>query len=80
VNCREAFKEISKYLDGDLKAELKQILDTHLGKCPHCKIVFDTTQKTIALYCDGKLFTLPADVRDRLHQALKRKCAERSSM
>ncbi|MGH9431710.1 MAG: anti-sigma factor family protein [Terriglobia bacterium] len=79
MNCREAFKDISKYLDGELEAELKHILDVHLAKCPHCKVVFDTTQKTIALYCDGKLFSLPTDVRDRLHQALKRKCAQRAT-
>lgn len=79
MNCREAFKEISKYLDGELDTELKQILDAHLAKCPHCHVVFDTTQKTIALYCDGKLVSLPADVRDRLHQVLKKKCAQRAS-
>jgi len=79
VKCGEAFKEISKYLDGELGAELKQILDVHLVKCPHCKVVFDTTQKTIALYCDGKLFSLPAGVRDRLHEALKKKCAQQST-
>jgi hypothetical protein len=35
--------------------------------------VFDTTRKTIELYCDGKLFPLPDEVRNRLHEALKRR-------
>jgi hypothetical protein len=35
--------------------------------------VFDTTRKTIELYCDGKLFPLPEDVRARLHEALRRR-------
>jgi hypothetical protein len=35
--------------------------------------VFDTTKKTIELYCDGKIFPLPDDVRTRLHEALRRK-------
>jgi anti-sigma factor RsiW len=79
VNCQDAWKEISKYLDGDLKAELKEILDAHLAECHHCKVVYDTTLKTVALYCDGKLFSLPHDVHDRLHQALKKKCAQQAS-
>jgi anti-sigma factor RsiW len=79
VNCREAFQEISKYLDGELEAEFKQILDSHLAKCEHCRVVFDTTRKTIALYCDGKLFSLPTDVSSRLHQVLRKKCGERAT-
>jgi anti-sigma factor RsiW len=71
--CKKAISEISNYLDGDLDAELKQVLEVHLGKCQHCHAVFDTTRKTIELYCDGKLFPLPDDVRTRLHEALRRK-------
>ena len=66
-------KEISGYLDGELDQELKQTLETHLTYCNHCHAVFDTTKKTIALYCDGKLFSLPEEVHIRLHEALKRK-------
>jgi hypothetical protein len=35
--------------------------------------VYDSTKKTIELYCDGELFALPGEVRTRLHEALKRK-------
>lgn len=75
MTCKEAFKEISRFLDGELSAELKQVLDQHLCKCAHCKVVYDTTRKTIELYCDGKLFAMPDTVRDRLHMALRRKFA-----
>jgi anti-sigma factor RsiW len=73
LTCKKAIGEISNYLDGDLDVELKQVLEVHLGKCHHCHAVFDTTRKTIELYCDGKLFSLPDDVRTRLHEALRRK-------
>jgi hypothetical protein len=42
--------------------------------------VFDTTRKTIELYCDGKLFPLPDPVRSRLHAALHRKWQERNKV
>jgi len=73
VKCRNAVNELSNYLDGELDEELKQTIQAHLGKCNHCHAVFDTTRKTIDLYCDGKLFPLPDDVRARLHEALRRR-------
>lgn len=67
-------QELSSYLDGNIDEALKQDLCAHLNKCQHCQVVFDTTRKTIELYCDGELFPLPDPVRDRLHEALRRKC------
>lgn len=73
MNCKNAVNQISSYLDGELDLELKKTLEVHLGKCHHCQAVFDTTRKTIDLYCDGKLFRLPDEVRTRLHDALRRR-------
>ncbi len=78
VNCKDVFQEISNYLDGDLDPNLKQELMGHFSKCHKCQVLFDTTRKTIELYCDGKLFPLPDAVRERLHQALRHKWAEKS--
>ena len=73
ANCKQVIREMSNYLDGDLSEDLKQTLETHLKLCHHCHVVFDTTRQTIALYCNGKLFALPEDVRSRLHEAVRRK-------
>jgi anti-sigma factor RsiW len=73
VNCKNAIQQISGYLDGNLDEDLKHTLEVHLNGCHHCKAVFDTTRKTVELYCDGKLFPLPTKVRERLHDALRAK-------
>ncbi len=78
MSCEKTIRDISKYLDGDIDEELKRELEVHLKMCHHCQVVFDTTRKTIELYCDGKLFPLPSAVRDRLHEALRRKWQERA--
>jgi len=75
--CEKVITEISNYLDGDLDEDLKRSLEAHINKCQHCRVVFDTTRKTIELYCDGKLFPLPDDVRARLHEAIRRRWRER---
>jgi anti-sigma factor RsiW len=78
LTCKNAISQISDYLDAELDTNLRQALEAHLGKCHHCHAVFDTTKKTIELYCDGRLFTLPEEVHSRLHAALRRKLQGRS--
>ncbi len=73
MKCNECFRQISNYLDGEIDADLKRELEEHLGKCHRCQVVYDSTRKSIELYCDGKLFELPAGVRERLHAALRRR-------
>ncbi|HEY6290542.1 MAG TPA: zf-HC2 domain-containing protein [Terriglobia bacterium] len=74
MNCRDVFREISNYVDGDLDAELKRAIEAHACGCHHCEVVVDTTRKTIELYCDGRLFAIPLHVRQRLHATLRQKC------
>jgi anti-sigma factor RsiW len=76
VGCKEFLRELSSYLDEELDAALKKALEAHLEMCHDCRVVFDTTRKTIELYCDGELFPLPDAVHVRLHEALRRKCRE----
>ncbi|HTS69465.1 MAG TPA: zf-HC2 domain-containing protein [Terriglobia bacterium] len=76
MECKKTINELSSYLDGELDTALKHTLESHLTYCNHCHAVYDSTKKTIELYCDGKLFELPVEVRTRLHEVLKRKCQE----
>ena len=77
VGCKDVMREISNYLNGDVDEAFKEELRTHLNKCQHCQVVFDTTRKTIELYCDGELFPLPDAVRTRLHAVIREKCQTR---
>jgi hypothetical protein len=76
VDCQDVFRQISDYLDGDIDAQLKLAIEAHACGCHHCEVVVDTTRQTIALCCDGRLFALPIQVRERLHAVLKRKCRD----
>lgn len=78
MNCRKVITDLSNYLDGELDADLKRAIEEHLKNCAHCHVILDTTQKTIELYCDGKLFSLPEDVHKRLHEAVARKWQEKA--
>lgn len=65
--------ELSDFIDGDLDAGLKQEIESHLQGCKYCRLTIDQTKKTIEIFCDSELVELPGDVRNRLHEAVRRK-------
>ncbi|MGB6596425.1 MAG: zf-HC2 domain-containing protein [Candidatus Acidiferrum sp.] len=73
MNCEDIIHELSTYIDGDLDASMKRELEQHLEDCHECKLVVDQTKKTIQIFCDCQPVELPGDVRNRLHEALRRK-------
>ena len=73
MNCRSIIREISDYIDGELELPARQELERHLEHCTDCKMVVDQTRLTVDVFCDSKPVELPADVKFRLHDALRRK-------
>jgi anti-sigma factor RsiW len=76
LNCQEVIREISNYLDGDLDASMKREIELHLKDCSECSVMVNQTKLTVDIFCDSELVELPAAVRERLHQALRRKMQE----
>jgi anti-sigma factor RsiW len=73
LNCLSVIRELSNYLDGELDAAARKELEQHLGRCEDCRLVVDTTRKTIQIFCNAEPVPLPEDVRLRLHAALERR-------
>jgi anti-sigma factor RsiW len=78
VNCRGLIQEISAYLDGELAPELLADIEIHLERCKDCRLIVDTTRKTIEIYYSAQPLPLPTDVRERLHQALVKRLNRRA--
>jgi anti-sigma factor RsiW len=70
VNCKKVIIELTNYLDGVLDSSMRIDLEEHLARCTDCRVVVDTTRKTIQIFCKSEPVPLPEDVRDRLHTAL----------
>ena len=56
-------------LDPALRAEIEE----HLAKCKNCRVVVDTTKKTIEIFCNSEPVPLPTETRQRLHVALEKR-------
>lgn len=70
MNCRGVIRELCEYLDGDLDGATLSDIEVHLARCEDCRLVVDTTRKTIDIFCKAEPVPLPEDVHERLHQAL----------
>lgn len=75
MTCGEVIQALCEYLDDDLEAEVTQALRCHLEDCEHCRIVVDTTRKTVEIYCN----TEPRPLPEGVHERLQRAWAEKSS-
>lgn len=79
MKCKQVVRELSEYLDGALEAGVLAEVQRHLEHCEDCRLVVDTTRKTIQLYCDSQPAPLDEDVRTRLHRALEAKLKNSST-
>ncbi len=75
VSCREVLKEISNYIEDDLDAGLRAMLERHFSTCRHCTAVLDGTRNVILLSGDKRTFTLPAGFSARLKDVMLRRSA-----
>ena len=73
MNCDGVIREISNYIDGELEPMMRQDLEQHLKDCKHCALTVDQTKVTVQLFCDDELVELPADVKTRLREGLRKK-------
>ena len=69
--CRALLADLSDYLDGDLEQTLCDRIEAHLSECEDCRLMVDTTRKTIVLYRHAAQVEIPAGALDRLWAALE---------
>jgi anti-sigma factor RsiW len=79
LNCKGVILEISNYIDGELDPAVMQELERHLGHCEDCTMILDQTRKSIEILCDSQPISLPAEIQDRLHEALRTKLGKKPS-
>jgi len=72
IGCLEVIRELSNYIDKDLKPELRAQITAHLPTCAHCTAVYDGMQNTMTLVGDERSFQLPAGFSQSLRAKLTR--------
>jgi predicted anti-sigma-YlaC factor YlaD len=69
--CQRLIGELSNLIEGTISPELCAELEAHLKECKNCRIVVDTTKKTIELYHrDEASVEVPEVMREKLWKRL----------
>jgi anti-sigma factor (TIGR02949 family) len=66
VDCNEVLDELGNYLDDDMAAELRAALERHLAQCSTCRVIVDTTRRTVRIVTESRSFDLPDDISERI--------------
>ena len=73
IRCEEILRELSDYIDEEITPELRSKMEAHLCACRHCKVLVDTTRKTLTLVANNSFLELPQGVSERLLERLARR-------
>ena len=66
-DCSHLLHDISDYLDGEASAAVCAELEKHLAECENCRVVVNTTKKTIDLVRELPQPGMPDHLRQRLY-------------
>jgi predicted anti-sigma-YlaC factor YlaD len=83
LSCAEFLEEFGDYLDEVASPEVRARLEEHLHECKTCRVIVDSTRKTIRIVTDSDSFTLNADqvepiVKEVMARIRNRKIEKRS--
>jgi anti-sigma factor RsiW len=59
ISCQDFMAELGNYLDGEVAADVRAQIESHLGHCRTCQVVYDSSRKTVRILTDSGSFDLP---------------------
>jgi predicted anti-sigma-YlaC factor YlaD len=82
LSCAEFLTEFGDYLDDVASPDLRLRLEEHLRECKTCRVIVDSTQKTIRIVTDHDTFTLSSEkvepIVSEVMAKLRRKASPRA--
>lgn len=71
MHCKDLLDVLSDFVDGELEESLCADIEEHLKGCEPCRVVVDTSKKTITLFKENLPYEIPLDVKNRLQRVLR---------
>ena len=66
ITCDEFFAEFADYLENQVSPEIRKELEVHLSECRACRVLYDSSRKTVRIVTESNSFELPRSVSDPL--------------
>ena len=62
ITCEEFLAEFGDYLENQVSPEVLKELERHLSQCRVCRVLYDSSRKTVKIVTESNSFELPEDV------------------
>jgi len=62
ITCEEFFAEFGDYLENRVSPEVRKELELHLSQCRACRVLYDSSRKTVKIVTESSSFELPESV------------------
>lgn len=72
IDCRDVWKELVNYMEGDLTPEMRERISLHLRGCSHCRAVYDGSYNVVRLLGEKSIIELPQGFSQRLYSRFLR--------
>ena len=79
LSCDEFLAEFGDYLNDEASHELRARIEEHLRECKTCRIVVDSTRKTVRVVTDSGSFDLPEDALEPIVNQVMARIRRKSS-
>jgi len=79
VSCDQVLAELSGFLDDEAAVSLRRDLEAHLADCRTCRVLYDSTLKTLRIVIDSRSFDLPEGMSERMIEAIMKKVGRPST-
>lgn len=70
LSCTDVLAELAGYLEQELDPDVRRRLEAHLAHCSTCRVVYDSTRKTLRIVSDSGSFDLPVEVSEQTVQGI----------
>lgn len=79
MSCAQFLEELNDFLDESLNGVSRAELERHLSKCPDCRVIWDTTRKTVRVFKGLEPCPIPPQLEARLLAAIEQKARAAAS-
>jgi len=70
-SCEEVVATLAGYLDDQVAADIRTALEAHLAVCRACRVIYDSTRKTLRILTESRSFDLPEEISTRVMRNLR---------
>ena len=58
ITCEQFMADFGDYFEGEVAADLRREMESHISHCRTCQVVCDSTSKTVRIVTDSGSFNL----------------------